>query len=355
MSTHTSADNALRMQPPTQHPFVTMLRTVFGQKPAGTGLQAGVNAVRPKKDPIQKLADKAGVLYWKWQELLEKDEDAVEAERQGNKKMGRPPVALSVLRQRAKDAYEAQIVELRQAEQAEGREPIPEDVLITKGEQLREKGPGRPAISEVGRKFRHLRRKLKTLEDAMAGVDEATSPEYDGLGRPAMSARERIAYYQRDIDAVKKDIDKALAEMPAEERLKVMLDNARIDRRDAGMRLKRVERGESNEDAVSLQGLLNGLEHEIQALERQLNDERQTKPRIQMGSSSMQAEVQRPIGKEYSPGLLAIIAQLESQLIVPPPPASLTPESLEKYKVDVALAQEFNATILSQIEALKAG
>lgn len=312
--------------------------------------------MRPKKDPIQKLADKAGVLYWKWQELLEKDEDAVEAERQGNKKMGRPPVALSVLRQRAKDAYEAQITELREAEQADGREPIPEDVLITKGEQLREKGPGRPAISEVGRKFRHLRRKLKTMEDAMAAVDATGEQVYDGLGRPAMSARERVAYYQREIDEVKRDIEKAMADMPAIERLKIMLDNARIDRRDAGMRLKRAERGETGEDASALQGLLESLEHEVQALERQLEDEQQmAQPKIRMGSAATHAEVQRPVGKEYSPGLLSIIAQLESQLIVPPPPATLTTESLDKYKAEVALAQEFNATILAQIEALKAG
>src|SRR5690606_29015989 len=107
-----------------------------------------------------------------------------------------------------------QLSELRAAEIEAGREPISENDIITKGEKLREKGPGRPAISEIGRKFRHLRRKLKTLEDAMAAVDAAGEPVYDGLGRPAMSARERVAYYQREIDDVKRDIEKTMSEMP---------------------------------------------------------------------------------------------------------------------------------------------
>jgi hypothetical protein len=331
-----------------------MLRCVFGQKPMDSGLQAGVKAVRPKKDPIQKLSDKAGVLYWKWQELLEKDEDDQEAERQGNKRMGRPPVPLATLRQRAKDAYEAQLSELRAAELEAGREPIPENDIITKGEKLREKGPGRPAISEIGRKFRHLRRKLKTLEDAMAAVDAAGEPVYDGLGRPAMSARERVAYYQREIDEVKRDIEKTMSEMPAVERLKIMLDNARIDRRDAGMKLRKAQHDGADEETIdSIKALETRLNEEIRALEVQLEDERAQQQPAKFGTKAQVIAVMPP--KEFSPGLLDIIAKLESQLIVPSPPAELTLESLEKYKADVALAQEFNATILAQIDSLKTG
>lgn len=354
MGTHELSDNASRTQQKTHNLLVKMWREITGQQPAESGLQAGVRAVRPKKDPIQKLSDKAGTLYWKWQELLEKDEDDQDAERQGNKKMGRPPVPLAELRQRAKDAYEKQIEELREAEIADGRDPIPEDEIISKGEKLRVKGPGRPAISEIGRKFRHLRRKLKTYEDAMSAIDESENPVYDGLGRPAMSSRERVAYYQREIDEVKRDIERSMSEMPAAERLKIMLDNARIDRRDANTRLKKAEREGADAKAIeALNALLKGLEEEIRALEVQLQEERSVGQQAKFGSPAQVVAILPPTGKEYSPGLLSIIAQLESQLIVPKPPAELTQETLSKYKADVALAQEFNATILEQIESLK--
>lgn len=354
MSTHEFSDNASRTQQQTHNPLVRMWREITGQQPAESGLQAGVRAVRPKKDPIQKLSDKAGTLYWKWQDLLEKDEDDQIAERQGDKRMGRPPIPLAELRQRAKDAYEAQISELREAETAAGRDPIPEDEIIAKGEKLRVKGPGRPAISEIGRKFRHLRRKLKTYEDALAAIDQNENPVYDGMGRPAMSSRERVAYYQREIEKVKRDIERSMSEMPDAERLKIMLDNARIDRRDANMRLKKAEHEKADAATIeALTSLISGLDEEIRALEVQLQEERAISQPAKFGSPAQVVAILPPTGKEYSPGLLSIIAQLESQLIVPKPPTELTPESLSKYKADVALAQEFNATILEQIESLK--
>lgn len=356
MNTHAAISHTSRTQPQTHNTLLKMWRGFTGQKPALLdGQQAGEKAVRPKKDAIQKLIDRAGTLYWKWQELLEKDEDDQEAERQGNKKMGRPPVSLPVLRQRAKDAYEFQIAELRDAELAEGREPTPEDEIIAKGEKLRQKGPGRPAISEIGRKFRHLRRKLKTLEDAMAAIDHAANPVYDGIGRPAMSSRERVAYYEREIHEVKRDIEQAMSEMPAIERIKIMLDNARIDRRDTGMRLKKAERGESEENVIALSSLHDQLDAEILTLEKQLEDERQsTTGSVHIGAPGTAVGVLRPLGKEFSPGIRSVIAQLESQLIVPSLPTELTPETLEKYKQDVALAKEFNEAIVAQIRALQA-
>lgn len=355
MNTHAALNSASRTEPQTHNPLLKMWRGITGhKKPQESGHHAGVTAVRPKKDYIQKLIDRSGTLYWKWQELLEKDEDDQEAERQGNKRMGRPPVALPVLRQRAKDAYEFQIAELRAAELAEDREPTPEDEIIAKGEKLRQKGPGRPAISEIGRKFRHLRRKLKTLEDAMAAIDHTANPVYDGIGRPAMSSRERVAYYEREINEVKRDIEQAMSEMPAIERIKIMLDNARIDRRDAGMRLKKAERGEIEEDVVALSSLHNQLEAEIQALEKQLEDERlESKGSVVIGAPGTAVGILPPTGKEISPGIQSVVAQLEAQLIVPKLPTELTPDTLEKYKQDVALAKEFNEAIVAQIQALK--
>lgn len=49
--------------------------------------------------------------------------------------MGRPPIPLAGLRHRAKDAYEAQMSELREAEIASG-DPIPEDEIIAKDERM---------------------------------------------------------------------------------------------------------------------------------------------------------------------------------------------------------------------------
>ena len=344
MEGHALSVQPLRIEPPTQHSFFRMLRTAFGQKPAESDSQEE-KRMRPRKDIAQKLIDRAGVLYWKWQELLEKNEDDVESERQGNKRMGRPPVPLKTLRQRAESAYQEALVELRDLEKQLGREEIPEIEIIEKGERLREKGPGRPGISEIGRKFRHLRRKLKHLEDAMAAIDDTSSPVYDGLGRPAMSSRERVAYYQRDIEQIKKDIDDELSKMSSGERTKILLDNARIDRRDLNMRLKKEP---ENTDAI--QALVDKLDSEIGALEQQLNEEDQSsKVFVQAPLNTQVVRSQR----EYTPGLLEIVRQLESQLIVPKPPSELTLETLEKFKSEVALANEFNATILGQIDALK--
>lgn len=310
--------------------------------------------MRPPKDPLQKLLDKSGTLYWKWQELLEKDEDDQQADRQGNKKMGRPPVPLPVLRQRAKDAYEAQLTQLREAEQAAGREPTPEHEIIENGERLRDKGPGRPGISEIGRKFRHLRRKLKTLEDAMSAIDHTAAPVYDGIGRPAMSSRDRVAYYEREIHDVKRDIEQAMSEMPAIERIKIMLDNARIDRRDAGMRLRKAEHQGAEAGVIDTLTKLEGaLGEEVRNLETRLQDEIAHQPAKFI--SPLKTVQIVPSQRTYSPMLQEIVAKLESQLIVPTPPAQLTRESLSEYKEQVALAQEFNEAILAQIESLKAG
>ncbi|MBN3966189.1 hypothetical protein IMW75_12995 [Pseudomonas gregormendelii] len=301
--------------------------------------------MRPRKEKAQKLIDKCGVLYWKWQELLEKTEDDVEAERQGNKRMGRPPIPLKTLRERAETAYQQELAELREFEIQLGIEETPEVEIIENGERLRQKGPGRPGISEIGRKFRHLRRKLKHLEDAMSAVDETASPVYDGLGRPAMSSRERIGYYQRDIEQIKKDIDAELSKMSSAERTKILLDNARIDRRDLNMKLKKEP--ENNE---AIQALIEKLDSEISSLEQQLEEEGQaSKPFVQ--APLITQVVRSP--REYSPAVSELIRKLESQLIVTNPPAELTLESLEKYKAEVALANEFNGAIVSQIEALK--
>lgn len=344
MEEHALFVKPLRIDTTTQHPFFKMLRGAFGHKPNAPGLKEE-KYMRPRKAETDKLVDKCGVLYWKWQELLDKNEDDVEAERQGNKRMGRPPVPLKTLRQRAEVAYNEKLAELREYEKQLGREEIPEADIIEKGERLREKGPGRPGISEIGRKFRHLRRKLKHLEDAMSAVDETASPVYDGLGRPAMSSRERIGYYQRDIDQIKKDIDAELSNMSSAERTKILLDNARIDRRDLNMKLKK-----EPENTEAIQALIEKLDSEISSLEQQLEEEGQaSKPFVQEPLITQVVRSQR----EYSPGVSELIRKLESQLIIPSPPAELTLESLEKYKSDVALANEFNGAIVSQIEALK--
>jgi hypothetical protein len=345
MEEHALSVKPLRIDTTTQHPFFKMLRGAFGHKPNAPGLKEE-KYMRPRKAETDKLVDKCGVLYWKWQELLDKNEDDVEAERQGNKRMGRPPVPLKTLRQRAEVAYNEKLAELREYEKQLGREEIPEADIIEKGERLREKGPGRPGISEIGRKFRHLRRKLKHLEDAIAAVDDTASPIYDGLGRPAMSSRERVQFYQRDIDQIKNEISEELAKMSSGERTKILLDNARIDRRDANMRLKK-----EPENAEAIKSLLNRLDAEIESLEQQLSEEDQaSKPFVQQAPLVMQVIRSQ---REYSLGVSELIRKLESQLIIPSPPAELTLESLEKYKSDVALANEFNGAIVSQIEALK--
>ncbi|WP_415760595.1 hypothetical protein [Pseudomonas sp. LT1P18] len=345
MEEHAFTVKPLRIEQPTRHPFFKMLRGAFGQKPTVSGLKEE-KYMRPRKAETDKLVDKCGVLYWKWQELLDKNEDDVESERQGNKRMGRPPVPLKTLRQRAELAYNEKLAELREYEKQLGREEIPEVEIIEKGERLREKGPGRPGISEIGRKFRHLRRKLKHMEDAMAAIDDSASPVYDGLGRPAMSSRERVAYYQRDIEQIRKDIDDELSKMSSAERTKILLDNARIDKRDLNMKLKK-----EPENSETIQAMIDKLDAEINALEQQLSEEDQ----------SSKAFVQAPLvtqvvrsQREYTPGILEIVRQLESQLIVPKPPSELTLETLEKFKSEVALANEFNAAILGQIDALKA-
>lgn len=76
---------------------------------------------------------------------------------------------------------------------------------------------------------------MKTYEDAMAAIYEGENPVYDGMGRPTMPSRERVAYYEREIKKVKRDIELSMSEMPDAEHLRIMLDNARIDHRDANM------------------------------------------------------------------------------------------------------------------------
>ncbi|AWM92551.1 hypothetical protein DJ564_17900 [Pseudomonas sp. 31-12] len=344
MEEHALSVKPLRIDTTTQHPFFKMLRGAFGHKPSAPGLKEE-KYMRPRKAETDKLVDKCGVLYWKWQELLEKNEDDVESERQGNKRMGRPPVPLKTLRQRAELAYTEKLAELREYEKQLGRDEIPEDDIIEKGERLREKGPGRPSISEIGRKYRHLRRKLKHMENAIAAIDDSNSPVYDGLGRPAMSSRERVQYYQRDIDAIKKEIELEMSKMSSMECTKIMLDNARIDRRDLNIRLRK-----EPENAEVIQDLILKVSIEIDSLHQKLEEEwRASEPVIQTPLITQVVRSQR----EYSPAVSELIRKLESQLIVTNPPSELTLESLEKYKAEVALANEFNGAIVSQIEALK--
>lgn len=207
--------------------------------------------MRPKKCVVQKSIDKAGVLYWKWQELLDRTEDDVLATRQGNKRMGRPPVPLPELRRRAEQAYKTEIEILRALEAAKGMPPIAVEQIISRGEDLRANGPGRPAITDIGLKHRHLRRKLKHLENAQRLIDDGTG-EGAALGRTAMSVADRVNHYTREIETVKREIAAEIEKLSEVERLKLMLDNALIDQRDLKIKLKSASRKERSEINVLL-------------------------------------------------------------------------------------------------------
>lgn len=199
--------------------------------------------MRPKKCVVQKSIDKAGVLYWKWQILLEKTDEDVMATRQGNKRMGRPPVPLPELRLRAQKAYQTEIEILRSLESAKGMPLTTIEQIIARGEDLRDNGPGRPAITDIGLKHRHLRRKLKHLENAQNLIDSGNGDSVT-LGRTAMSVADRVNHYKREIEAVKAEIEAEITKLSEVERLKLLLDNALIDQRDLKIKFKSASRKE---------------------------------------------------------------------------------------------------------------
>lgn len=217
--------------------------------------------MRPRKCIVQKSIDKAAVLYWKWQEMLNTSEDDVAAARQGNKKMGRPPVPLAELRKRAENAYKTEVTILRSLEATQGKVPVSESDLIARGEALRTNGPGRPAITDIGLKHRHLRRKLKHLEEAQKAIDIGDGADIP-LGRTAMSVADRVNHYTREIELVKAEIDVEVMKLSDVDRLKLLLDNALIDQRDLKIKLKSASR----KDKPHIEDLLKRTKTEVDLL-----------------------------------------------------------------------------------------
>ncbi|MBZ9784165.1 hypothetical protein K9857_21750 [Pseudomonas sp. REP124] len=96
MATHAAVRNASRRRQQMHNPLRKMWCEFTSQK-AHSNWATDRRTVTPRKDPIQKLSDKAGILYWKLQQLLEKDDDDQETERQGNKWIGHPPAPLPMI------------------------------------------------------------------------------------------------------------------------------------------------------------------------------------------------------------------------------------------------------------------
>ncbi len=176
-----------------------------------------------------KAKTRVGNSYRKYQELVNKTQaDALEERVQfcdSKKQMGRPGIPLTIQRDRAfkvyKDAY-AKYCEIAAANNVDAESE--EDLIKYKSQS-----PGRPAIGELERLMRYIRRTERTIEE----LKNAEEPELDTkkAGRKPKSNLEKIKVHQDRIDEAYREVEAIYAKMPAHEITKHKMNEVSIERR----------------------------------------------------------------------------------------------------------------------------
>jgi len=169
-------------------------------------------AGRKKLSEIDKAKSKASRFYWKHQynltaEFADEHTDKEVQFFKSDKKMGRPPLKLSLIQSRALNEYSEALSEYRQVELSEGCEPISDQEII---EFKKSDRAGRKAKDEVLHIRKYIRRTQRQIDEIKAEDDKDFESSHTGPGRPGMNKTEKIIIYQERITEAEENIKKLL-------------------------------------------------------------------------------------------------------------------------------------------------
>lgn len=190
-------------------------------------------AGRKKLSELDKAKSKASRLYWKHQDTLTTEfaDEHVTKEVQfaeTDKKMGRPPLKLSVIQSRALNDYSEALGQYREIEKNEGVEAVSDNEII---DYKKSDKAGRKAKDKVLHIKKYIRRTQRQIDDIKAQDDSDFELEHEGPGRPGKSKLEKIALYQQRIDDAELEIEKLMIDKATHEIVYYDLFELKNDRR----------------------------------------------------------------------------------------------------------------------------
>ncbi|MBA6303467.1 hypothetical protein [Colwellia sp. MB02u-14] len=213
-------------------------------------------AGRKKLSELDKAKSKASRLYWKHQDTLttEFSEEHVAKELQfstSEKQMGRPPLKLSLIQNRALKDYSESLADYREIEQNEGVEAVSDNEIIDYKKSDR---AGRKAKDEILHIKKYIRRTQRQINDIKAQDNSDFALEHEGPGRPGKSKLDKIALYQQRIDDAELEIEKLMIDKAAHEIVYYELFELKNDRRTLV-----VEQKKHNEDSNEFIGFAKDI------------------------------------------------------------------------------------------------
>jgi hypothetical protein len=190
-------------------------------------------AGRKELSELDKAKSKASRFYWKHQDTLTPEfiDEQLSREVQfaeTDKRMGRPPVELSVIQSRALNNYSDALNKYREIEKNEGIEAISDKEII---EYKKSDRSGRKAKDEVLHIKKYIRRTQRQVNDLEDKSDKSDKIENKGPGRPGMGNSEKIDYYEKRIKEAEAEVAKLLLDKAEHEVIYYQLFELKNDRR----------------------------------------------------------------------------------------------------------------------------
>lgn len=225
-------------------------------------------AGRKKLSELDKAKSKASRLYWKHQNTLTSEFKEEHQSKElhffeSDKRMGRPPLKLSLIQSRALSEYSDALDEFRRIELKEGIEPISDKEII---DFKRSDRAGRKAKDEVLHIRKYIRRTQKQISDIEAQDDSEFNAVSEGPGRPGMGKLEKVEYYKNRIKDAEAEIKKLLVGKAEHEIVYYELFELKNDRRAMIVEQKKHDVGSSEYDRLEKNiGLLDEQIAPVQA------------------------------------------------------------------------------------------
>lgn len=197
-------------------------------------------AGRKKLSEIDKAKSKASRTYLKFQGTLTVEFEAEQRNKEiqfakSEKSMGRPPVKLSVLQERALASWKKALDDYRELEEKLGLEPISEVEII---EFKKNDNAGRKAKDEVQHLKKYIRRTERVLQQTKDADESSFAVEHKSAGRPGMTKSEKIEHYADRLKEANEQLNKMLASKPLHEQIYYKIFDLQVKRRELNVSAK---------------------------------------------------------------------------------------------------------------------
>ncbi|HBC3374061.1 TPA: hypothetical protein KDY48_004577 [Vibrio parahaemolyticus] len=220
---------------------------------------------RKKQTRLEAAMSKASRAYWSYQEALTEEFKRLQEEKRlqfdnSEKRMGRPPVKLYILQQRALNKWLSALENYREIEKEEGQKEVDELRII---EYRRGDKAGRNKKDDVMIIKKYIRRQERDL--AALHKEEREIEKSDGPGRPRQSFGKRLKIIQSRLDKSQQELSDILKTKSKHELLSYEILDLKNDRRAINIELKNA----GERDAERLLKNRKSIDRKIQSLEKE--------------------------------------------------------------------------------------